>query len=104
MKRFLVIPGLLLFAGFYALLDGESGIRAWMLLREELTQLWQRNTELEVEIQRLETTVEALESDPFAIERAIREDFGFAKAGETVLIVSPRDDVSAGADGTASAP
>ena len=40
---------------------------------------------LETEIVRLKAEVGRLERDPFAIERAIREDLEWARAGETVV-------------------
>jgi cell division protein FtsB len=65
--------------------DGDSGIPMWLRLRDDVgtaagrvTALLHRNAEIEAEI-------EALEREPFALERAIREDLGLARPGEIVV-------------------
>ena len=65
--------------------DGDSGIPMWLRLRDDVgtasgrvAALLHRNAEIEAEI-------EALEREPFALERAIREDLGLARPGEIVV-------------------
>lgn len=61
----------------------------WLGGRAGLAEAQQQIAELEVEIAALQREAEALESDPFAIEQAIREELRFAKAGETVVRLTP---------------
>jgi len=68
-----------------ALLDRDSGLPSWLALRSELAEFRQRIDGLERESQTLAAEIEALESDPFAIERAIREDLELARPGEVVV-------------------
>jgi hypothetical protein len=63
-------------------IDGESGLRTWWALREDLARAQAR-------IERLKSDVADLESDgggcragePFALERAIRERLVYARDG-----------------------
>jgi len=68
-----------------ALLDRDSGLPSWLELRRELADFQQRIDQLERESQALRSQIAALESDPFAIERAIREDLELARPGEVVV-------------------
>ncbi|MCG8590853.1 MAG: septum formation initiator family protein [Proteobacteria bacterium] len=69
----------------FALADEGSGLRAWIHLREELAEAGERRARLEREIERLRAERDALDRDPFALERAIREDLDLAQPGETVV-------------------
>ncbi len=53
--------------------------------RDALENSEEQIARLEAEIVRLKTAVGRLERDPFAIERAIREDLEWARAGEIVV-------------------
>jgi cell division protein FtsB len=66
-------------------LDGEAGFRTWLRLRGDLRASEARIETLRQEITALEDETEALRSDPFAIESAIREDLHLARPGETVV-------------------
>jgi cell division protein FtsB len=68
-----------------AVLDEETGLRAWQKARRDLAAAQARVAELEARIETREGEAEALRSDPLALERAIREDLGLAKPGETVV-------------------
>ena len=79
-----------------ALVDGESGLRAWWALREDLRAA-------QVRIERLKSDVAELESEgggltgagePFALERAIRERLVYAREGETLVRLDPPKDTS----------
>jgi cell division protein FtsB len=70
-----------------ALIDGESGLRNWWALRDDLRAA-------QVRIERLRGEVVELERDsggftgagePFALERAIRERLLYARSGETIV-------------------
>jgi cell division protein FtsB len=62
-------------------------------MRNDLVQTQERVVALRAETKKLREEVAALEGDRFAIERAIREDLGYARRGETV-VRSPRVGVS----------
>jgi cell division protein FtsB len=92
-RSLLLIPALVGVAAVYATFDGDSGIRAWWSMRNDLEQTHERVVSLRDETARLREEVGALEGDRFAIERAIREDLGYARRGETV-VRTPRVGVS----------
>jgi cell division protein FtsB len=54
-------------------------------LRADLAERDARIEKLSSEIALLRAQVGDLESDPFALERAIREDLGLAKPGEVIV-------------------
>ena len=86
MKRELAIAAVIVAtAAGVALADEETGVRTWLDLRADLEVAQARVTELEGRIQRREAEASALRSDPLALERAIREDLGLARPGETVV-------------------
>ncbi len=68
-----------------ALADGRAGLRAWWTLRSDVSNARERVAALQMEIEALRGQQEALDSDAFAIERAIREDLELARAGEVVV-------------------
>lgn len=88
MKVLFVIAALFALALGTLALDEGAGIPTWLGGRAELAQAQQQIAQLEAELAALKREATALEDDPFAIERAIREDLRFAKAGETVLRLS----------------
>ena len=96
MRAFVLAAPLLAFAVVVAAsFDGESGLPAWFDLRADLAGCAERIEELSSEIEVLRTQVAALESDPFALETAIREDLGLAKPGEIVVRFGGRTGPSA---------
>jgi cell division protein FtsB len=79
-----------------ALIDGDSGLRTWLALRDDLAAAQAR-------IERLRSDVAELEGDsgglsgagePFALERAIRERLVYVRDGETLVRLDPRGDPS----------
>jgi cell division protein FtsB len=70
-----------------ALADGRAGLRAWWTLRSDVSSARERVAALQVEIQELRGHQEGLDSSPFAIERAIRQDLELARPGEVVVRV-----------------
>ncbi len=96
MKGILVFSALLVLVALHATLDEGSGIRTWLQLRGELASSHARIETLRRGIAQLHRDADLLEDDPFAIERVIREDLGFAARGETLLrlrgadVTSPR--------------
>ncbi len=77
----------------YAFLDRETGIPTWLQLREEVADGRARAAAQRARIESLRAQAEALERDPFAVERAIREDLELARPGE-VIVRFPRDSFS----------
>jgi cell division protein FtsB len=90
-KRFLLIPALVAAALVYAVFDADTGILSALQMREDLQVSRLRIGEIHREIRALRSQVAALESDPFAIESAIREDLKLAQAGEVVVRFVPAD-------------
>src|SRR4029453_14775748 len=79
-----------------ALIDGDSGLRTWLALRDDLSAAQAR-------IERLRGDVAELEGDggrlagagePFALERAIRERLVYVRDGETLVRLDPPGDPS----------
>ena len=89
MRGFWLIPALLAAAVVYACFDWESGVPAWFRLSGELQQAHERIERLRVEIDELRGQSVALRDDPFAIERAIREDLRLARPGELMVRFLP---------------
>jgi cell division protein FtsB len=85
-KRELVIGAAVVAAAIgVAVADESTGIRTWLELREDVRVAKARVVELEARIASRESEAEALRSDPFALEQAIREDLGLARPGEIVV-------------------
>ncbi|MCH8889616.1 MAG: septum formation initiator family protein [Myxococcales bacterium] len=85
MKPLLIIPALFAAALIYISADRGAGLSTWMRDRDALANSEEQIARLEAEIVRLKAAIGRLERDPFAIERAIREDLEWARAGETVV-------------------
>lgn len=86
-RRVWLAPAILIAAWAVAWLDPETGIRAWMALRDDLTAAQGRIAVLEASVARQSDEASRLEGDPLAIEAAIREDLGLARAGESIVIL-----------------
>ncbi|MGH0036894.1 MAG: FtsB family cell division protein [Myxococcota bacterium] len=86
MRAWLLVPLLGVAALGIAAFDGESGLRTWWMLRDDLRSSRETLDRLEAENERLREEAHALETDPFALERAIREDLGWARPGEVVVL------------------
>ena len=68
-----------------AVADGESGIPMWFRLRDDVAEAAQRVQVLASRNAALQAQIDALEQEPFALERAIREDLGLARPGEILV-------------------
>jgi len=75
----------LLFAG----IDADAGLASWWQLRSRAAEARVRVARLEDRARELEREIAALQSDPLAIEGAIREDLELARAGESVVRFAP---------------
>lgn len=68
-----------------AIVDTDSGIPMWFRLRHDVGDVEHRVAALVRETNALREQIEALESEPFALERAIREDLELALPGEVIV-------------------
>lgn len=60
-------------------------IRQNQAMREQLLRLGAEERRAETEVQQKQAAIEALKTDPKAVERLAREKLGLAKPGETVV-------------------
>ena len=91
LARWWPFPLLVCLALLFAALDADAGLRAWWDLHASLREAEGERAALEQEVSRMRAEADALESDRFAIERAIRERLRLARAGETVVRFSAAD-------------
>ena len=79
-----------------ALVDGESGLRTWWALREDLRAAEKRIEQLRSDVVDLESEGGGLTGagEPFALERAIRERLVYARDGETLVRLDVRGETS----------
>ena len=70
-----------------ALTDGDSGLRTWWALRDDLSAAHARIERLRSDVAELERDSGGLSGagEPFALERAIRERLIYARDGETLV-------------------
>jgi len=90
-RRLLVVPAALAAALLYLLLDAQFGLRAWARLAEQVAAVRTENEALRGRIRDLDAAARALEGDPFAIEKALREDLHYARPGEMVVVIAPEE-------------
>jgi cell division protein FtsB len=90
-RRLWLIPVVILLALGYAFFDGRSGLAQERRLREELAAADARIDELRARNEQLRQEARALRDDPFARERALREDLDLARPGEIVVRI-PREE------------
>jgi cell division protein FtsB len=79
-----------------ALTDGESGLRIWWALRDDLAAAQARIERLRSDVADLERDSGGLSGagEPFALERAIRERLVYVREGETLVRLDPPRDPS----------
>ena len=70
--------------------DESSGLPTWRRLRDDLAAAQARIEILRGDIEALRREADALQGDDFALERAIREDLGLARPGESVVRLDGR--------------
>lgn len=85
MRAYWLVPAVMAAGLALVMLDQKSGLPAWLRLRAELTASQARIEALASRAETLREEIDALERDPFAIERAIREELGLARPGERVV-------------------
>jgi cell division protein FtsB len=79
------IPVLVLAAAGIAAFDERSGLPAWSRLRADTLAAHARIEVLRGDIEALRRDADALATEDFAVERAIREELGLALPGESVV-------------------
>jgi cell division protein FtsB len=83
--------GVVVMALVLALTDGDSGLRTWWALRDDLTAAQARIERLRSDVADLERDSGGLSGagEPFALERAIRERLVYVRDGETLVRLDP---------------
>ena len=89
MRAFWLVPAVLAAGLAWVVLDRESGLPAWFRLNGELAASQSRIAALTARADSLRSEIRALERDPFAVERAIREELGLARPGERIVRFAP---------------
>ncbi len=65
--------------------SAEGGFRRYLSLSQQVETLKAKNRQTTEDNAKLRKEVDALRSDPRAIERAAREELGFIRPGEIVI-------------------
>ena len=89
LKAHWLLPAIALAGLALSLADRESGLIAWYEMHEELETSRDRIAALNQRVETLKSEINALENDPFAVERAIREELELARPGEIVVRFAP---------------
>lgn len=66
---------------------GDRGLIGLLKARHELEEFEKKIAAINAENERLLVAIRALKTDPFAVEKVARENFGLVKPGEIVLIL-----------------
>jgi cell division protein FtsB len=90
-RVFTLASGLMSIAIVLAALVGQNGFSKHDKLRAELESVRALNESLRVENARLRREAKALASSPDYIEAVIRDELGFVKKDELVLIFGKKD-------------
>lgn len=80
----LVLPALLLLAGYYALFGGEYSYFELRRIRQAVERERTELAALRHELDSLRAWADSLEQDPRVLERLARERFGMIREGETL--------------------
>ncbi len=85
MRGIWLIPALVGAVVIYAAIDDGAGLRSLLRLRGDLEVAHERIDVLRGKIVLLSEEAEALQTQTFALERAIREGLEYARPGETLV-------------------
>ena len=88
-----IVLGVITLTAGFAVWDPDSGLRTWWSLRQDAATVDARIQGLRDHAAASATTIRGLREDPLAQERAIREDLGFARPGETIVRLGPPQSV-----------
>lgn len=91
MRRVLatLVIALLAVAAGYKVIYGPNGTLVYKAKKAEYERLRQQIANDTQEQQALQDKVKALQSDPKAIEKEAREQLGYVRPGETILVQRP---------------
>ena len=92
MRSLLLALALVAAAAAWAWLDPNDGIATWLSLRSDVAQAEARVRALQGQSAQLVQTAEALRAEPFAQERAVREELRWVRPGEVLVRVPPRSE------------
>jgi cell division protein FtsB len=90
-RRIGIVAAIVAVAMAYALLDRETGITTLIQLHGEVEADRARADALRARIEARHAEARALESDPFAIESAIREDLALGRADDVIVRFPPSE-------------
>jgi cell division protein FtsB len=90
-RRIGIVAAIVAVAMAYALLDRETGMRTLLQLHGEVERDRARAAALRARNDALHAEARALESDPFAIESAIREDLALGRADDVIVRFPPSE-------------
>jgi cell division protein FtsB len=68
----------------------QSGFANFLRLREDLRSIQAQNVKLRTDNEKLQREIEALTSDPRALERVARAELGWVRAGEVIFDLPPQ--------------
>jgi cell division protein FtsB len=88
----LVMPALLLTAGYYAVFGGEYSLFELRSARAAVTEEQEVLGRLEARIDSLSAWADSVRTDPATLERIARERFGMIREGETLYRFVPEDE------------
>jgi cell division protein FtsB len=91
-KTTLLVPLIIGAVAAIAVTDQTAGVPLWRHLNEDLERATARIEVLVAETESLQAQIDALESEPFALEQAIREDLVLARPGEVIVRFRSDDD------------
>jgi cell division protein FtsB len=94
-----VALALVVAAAAYAWWDADAGVGTWLRLRHDVAAAQARVRAVEARNEELRAESQALRSDPFAEERAVREELRWARPGEVVVRVPTGPDDGAPGSG-----
>ena len=90
LRNLSIVVGIVVMTGLFAVIDPDAGIRTWWRLRAEAAEAEARIDVLRARIDHRQDEARSLREDPLAQERAIRQDLGFARPGETIVRLGAR--------------
>ena len=90
LKR-LLLPAVLLVAGYYVVFGGEHSLLDVRRARSELATAAAELDRLRVANDSLRALVDSLETEPAMLERLARERFGLIRDGEVLYRFAPAD-------------
>lgn len=88
LKRLVLAAVAALLLGFLPFeIYGEKGVRQYLRLKRELSEIRARNTRLRAQVEGLRREILELRDDRATLERVARDELGLIKEGEIVFVV-----------------